>query len=152
MHVWQAALISIARPVGDCEHPVYETLVMLLISVLPIGLRLPCIRVLAQLTAAAVLLRLVVLCHACSDELITFVGRSHACAEVDGLLQAVKKQEDSDLLVLDTDNCLFVDEDFKPYAEKYAADQDAFFADYVKAHLKLSELGVEWDSEPITLD
>lgn len=29
----------------------------------------------------------------------------------------------------------------RPHAEKYAEDQDAFFADYVKAHLKLSELG-----------
>ncbi len=37
----------------------------------------------------------------------------------------------------------------RPYAEKYAADQDAFFADYAKAHAKLSELGVEWDPEPI---
>ena len=67
-------------------------------------------------------------------------------------MQAVKKQDDSELLVLDTDNCLFEDEGFKPYAEKYAASQDAFFKDYVKAHLKLSELGVEWETEPITLD
>lgn len=37
----------------------------------------------------------------------------------------------------------------RPYAEKYAADQDAFFADYAKAHAKLSELGVEWDPSPI---
>jgi len=29
----------------------------------------------------------------------------------------------------------------RPFAEKYAVDQDAFFADYVAAHLKLSELG-----------
>lgn len=29
----------------------------------------------------------------------------------------------------------------RPHAEKYAADQDAFFADYVESHLKLSELG-----------
>ena len=27
-----------------------------------------------------------------------------------------------------------------------------FFDDYVKAHLKLSELGVEWDVDPFTLD
>lgn len=39
----------------------------------------------------------------------------------------------------------------RPYAEKYAADQDAFFADYAKAHAKLSELGVEWDPEPIEI-
>ena len=37
----------------------------------------------------------------------------------------------------------------RPYAEKYAADQDAFFADYAKAHAKLSELGVDWDPEPM---
>ena len=36
----------------------------------------------------------------------------------------------------------------RPYAEKYAADQDAFFADYAKAHAKLSELGADWDPEP----
>ena len=29
----------------------------------------------------------------------------------------------------------------RPFAEKYAADQGAFFEDYVEAHLKLSELG-----------
>lgn len=39
----------------------------------------------------------------------------------------------------------------RPYAEKYAADQDAFFADYAKAHAKLSELGVEWDPSPIEI-
>ncbi len=39
----------------------------------------------------------------------------------------------------------------RPFAEKYAADQDAFFADYVASHLKLSELGVKWDGEPYTL-
>ena len=30
----------------------------------------------------------------------------------------------------------------RPFAEKYAADQGAFFKDYVESHLKLSELGV----------
>ena len=39
----------------------------------------------------------------------------------------------------------------RPYAEKYAVDQDAFFEDYAKAHAKLSELGVEWDPEPIAI-
>lgn len=37
----------------------------------------------------------------------------------------------------------------RPFAEKYAESQEAFFEDYVKAHLKLSELGVQWDLEPI---
>lgn len=40
----------------------------------------------------------------------------------------------------------------RPYAEKYAADQDAFFEDYVKSHLKLSELGVKWSPEPIEME
>ncbi len=40
----------------------------------------------------------------------------------------------------------------RPYAEKYAESQDAFFEDYTKAHLKLSELGVKWDPEPIEFD
>lgn len=39
----------------------------------------------------------------------------------------------------------------RPFAEKYAADQDAFFADYAVAHAKLSELGVQWDGEPVTI-
>jgi L-ascorbate peroxidase len=65
--------------------------------------------------------------------------------------QNVKRHDDPELLVLATDECLFADEGFRPYAEKYAADQDAFFADYVKAHLKLSELGAEWAVEPFTL-
>ena len=40
----------------------------------------------------------------------------------------------------------------RPYAEKYAESQEAFFDDYIKAHLKLSELGVKWDPEPIQFD
>eukprot|EP00887_Chlorella_sp_A99_P005427 scaffold1.g5427.t1 len=63
----------------------------------------------------------------------------------------IKEQKDADLLVLPTDAALFEDVGFKPFAERYAADQDAFFADYVPAHLKLSELGVAWDGEPVTL-
>ncbi|DBB16818.1 hypothetical protein WJX82_007272 [Trebouxia sp. C0006] len=64
----------------------------------------------------------------------------------------VKKHDDPDLVVLATDECLFADEGFRPYAEKYAESQDAFFEDYTKAHLKLSELGVKWDPEPIEFD
>ncbi|PSC68830.1 carbamoyl-phosphate synthase S chain [Micractinium conductrix] len=63
----------------------------------------------------------------------------------------IKNPTDPELLVLETDACIFTDEGFKPHAEKYAADQAAFFADYVESHLKLSELGVEWDGEPLTL-
>lgn len=64
----------------------------------------------------------------------------------------IKEQMDEELLVLPTDACLFEDEKFKPYAEKYAADNDAFFKDYVESHLKLSELGSGWeDGAPVTL-
>lgn len=63
----------------------------------------------------------------------------------------IKEQKDADLLVLPTDAALFEDEGFKPFAEKYAADQEAFFKDYVAAHLRLSELGVTWEGEPVTL-
>lgn len=41
---------------------------------------------------------------------------------------------------------------FRSFAETYAADQAQFFADYVAAHLKLSEQGVKWEEgSPITL-
>jgi ABC-type glycerol-3-phosphate transport system substrate-binding protein len=56
----------------------------------------------------------------------------------------VKEQKDADLLVLPTDACLFDDEGFRPHAERYAADQEAFFKDYVESHLKLSELGAKF--------
>ena len=40
----------------------------------------------------------------------------------------------------------------RPFAERYAKDQAAFFEDYAAAHLQRSELGAEWDVEPFTLD
>ncbi|KAH1096989.1 hypothetical protein J1N35_013910 [Gossypium stocksii] len=45
------------------------------------------------------------------------------------------------LLQLPTDKVLLSDPVFRPLVNKYAADEDAFFADYTEAHLKLSELG-----------
>ncbi|KAI8477043.1 MAG: ascorbate peroxidase [Monoraphidium minutum] len=57
----------------------------------------------------------------------------------------VKAKRDADLLVLPTDAAVFEDEGFRPYAEKYAEDQAAFFADYVASHLKLSELGSKFE-------
>lgn len=40
----------------------------------------------------------------------------------------------------------------RPHAELYAADQPAFFKDYAVAHVKLSELGVEWEAgAPVTI-
>jgi L-ascorbate peroxidase len=52
---------------------------------------------------------------------------------------------DKDLLWFPTDAALHQDAAFKPYFEKYAKDQAAFFADYAKAHKKLSELGSKFD-------
>jgi len=50
-----------------------------------------------------------------------------------------------------TDACLFEDAGFSPAAERYAADQDAFFADYAAAHKRLSELGAKWDGAEVEL-
>ena len=48
------------------------------------------------------------------------------------------------------DECMRV---CRPWALKYAEDEQLFFSDYVKAHLKLSELGSEWaPGAPYTLD
>ncbi|KAG2489504.1 hypothetical protein HYH03_011956 [Edaphochlamys debaryana] len=64
----------------------------------------------------------------------------------------IKEKRDKDLLVLETDACIFVDDKFRPYAEKYAADQEAFFADYAVSAQKLSELGVQWEEgAPVTI-
>ncbi|KAH9309540.1 hypothetical protein KI387_037451, partial [Taxus chinensis] len=49
--------------------------------------------------------------------------------------------EKEGLLQLPSDKALLVDHKFAPYVHKYAQDEDAFFADYAEAHLKLSELG-----------
>ncbi|KAH7843404.1 hypothetical protein Vadar_016203 [Vaccinium darrowii] len=49
--------------------------------------------------------------------------------------------EDEGLIQLSSDKALLPDPVFRPLVEKYAADEDAFFADYAESHLKLSELG-----------
>lgn len=49
--------------------------------------------------------------------------------------------EKEGLLQLVSDKALISDPTFRPFVEKYAADEDAFFADYAVAHQKLSELG-----------
>ncbi|GMH42397.1 hypothetical protein BSKO_10316 [Bryopsis sp. KO-2023] len=65
---------------------------------------------------------------------------------------AIKEKKDKDLLVMETDACLFEADGFKSHAENYAKDQEAFFKDYAEAHKKLSELGVKWmDESPIVL-
>ncbi|KAL3504204.1 hypothetical protein ACH5RR_034045 [Cinchona calisaya] len=59
----------------------------------------------------------------------------------------IKERRDAELLVLPTDAVLFEDPSFKEYAEKYAANQDAFFKDYAEAHAKLSNLGAKFDPQ-----
>ena len=49
--------------------------------------------------------------------------------------------EKDGLLQLPSDKALLTDPVFRPLVDKYAVDEDAFFADYAEAHLKLSELG-----------
>lgn len=49
--------------------------------------------------------------------------------------------EKEGLIQLPSDKALLTDPHFRPLVEKYVADEDAFFADYAEAHLKLSELG-----------
>ena len=50
-------------------------------------------------------------------------------------------EEKEELLQLPSDKALLSDPVFRPLVEKYAADEDAFFADYAESHMKLSELG-----------
>jgi L-ascorbate peroxidase len=52
---------------------------------------------------------------------------------------------DGELLYFPTDECLITDAGFKPTFDKYAQSQNAFFADYAKAHKKLSELGCKFE-------
>ncbi|ESQ38760.1 hypothetical protein EUTSA_v10028759mg [Eutrema salsugineum] len=64
----------------------------------------------------------------------------------------IKEKRDEDLLVLPTDAAIFEDPSFKVYAEKYAADQDAFFNDYAESHAKLSNVGAKFNPpEGITI-
>lgn len=59
---------------------------------------------------------------------------------------------DEELLKMSTDRAVFVDEDFRPFAETFRDDQDSFFESYAKAHRQLSELGAKFYPEPIELD
>jgi L-ascorbate peroxidase len=51
---------------------------------------------------------------------------------------------DDHLLWFPTDECLHKDAGFKPHFDKFAESQPAFFAEYAKAHKKLSELGCKF--------
>lgn len=46
------------------------------------------------------------------------------------------------LMMLMTDMALVQDKGFRPYTEKYAKSEEAFFKDFSKAFAKLLELGV----------
>ena len=62
------------------------------------------------------------------------------------------KASDKDLAWFPTDHVLSTDPGFKPYWDKYAADQNAFFADYAVSHKKLSELGAKFEKvRPVVL-
>ncbi|CAH0001061.1 unnamed protein product [Clonostachys byssicola] len=50
------------------------------------------------------------------------------------------------LMMLPTDMTLVTDKKFRPFTEKYAKDNDAFFADFSAVVLKLFELGVPFAS------
>mmetsp|Transcript_6904 Transcript_6904/g.19464 ORF Transcript_6904/g.19464 Transcript_6904/m.19464 type:complete len:280 (+) Transcript_6904:155-994(+) len=65
--------------------------------------------------------------------------------------KVVKEASDPELLVLATDACLFTDPKYKVFAEKYAEDKDAFFADYVASHKKLSECGAKFEEGAVEL-
>lgn len=54
---------------------------------------------------------------------------------------------DAQCVAFPTDRILTSDPGFKSFCQKYAANQNAFFADYASAHKKLSELGSKFDSE-----
>lgn len=56
-------------------------------------------------------------------------------------IEILKDDPDPDLLRLSSDMALLDDPKTKALCEKYAESKEAFFSDYVDAHLKLSELG-----------
>lgn len=56
--------------------------------------------------------------------------------------ELVKEAAATGILRLPSDHALCDEPALKAQVEKYAADQNAFFEDYVKAHQKLSELGM----------
>lgn len=58
-------------------------------------------------------------------------------------IEILKETPDPDLLRLTSDLALLDDEETKELCMKYAEDKEAFFEDYVEAHVKLSELGCD---------
>lgn len=56
----------------------------------------------------------------------------------------LREEGESELLWLPTDRALHDCPEFKPYFQKYAKDQQAFFADYAAAHRKMSDNGANF--------
>lgn len=56
--------------------------------------------------------------------------------------------ETETLLMLPTDMALLEDENFRPFVELYAADQDAFFKDFASAYSRLMALGCPEECQP----
>lgn len=50
------------------------------------------------------------------------------------------RESDPELFKLATDKCLFEDEGFRPFAQKYKESQEAFFEDYKKVRAGISLL------------
>ncbi|KAI9503635.1 heme peroxidase [Coemansia spiralis] len=63
-----------------------------------------------------------------------------------GPFQYVDK-ESGQFMMLPADMVFRTDPQFRKYSEIYAADQDAFFADFAKAFTKLLELGVQFPED-----
>lgn len=72
--------------------------------------------------------------HRCINTSITCAyanqTRAHAHSPTHSYYKEVKAKQDAELIVMDSDACIFTDEGFRPWAEKYAADEAAFFSDY----------------------
>mmetsp|Transcript_104663 Transcript_104663/g.291409 ORF Transcript_104663/g.291409 Transcript_104663/m.291409 type:complete len:326 (-) Transcript_104663:178-1155(-) len=59
--------------------------------------------------------------------------------------QYLKRGADADLIWFPTDEALHKDPKFKPYFDKFADSQPAFFEAYARAHKQLSELGSQFE-------
>jgi L-ascorbate peroxidase len=65
----------------------------------------------------------------------------------------IDNPHDPDLLWLPTDKALYECPEFRPFFETYAKNEQVFFDDYAKAHVKMATLGVELDPKRgFTLD
>jgi hypothetical protein len=67
--------------------------------------------------------------------------------EWDGEFQYTDVETET-LVMLPTDMALIEDAEFRPYAELYARDQDAFFEDFSSAYARLMSLGCPQECDP----